>query len=134
MDKLRKGLTMIPPLTLSLLTFLAILWLTLAPKPLGEEPPSLFEGADKVVHAIMFGGFAWMIDIDYQRRHGWKPLKLRLAADAAFFSFCLGVIIECMQRNMDLGRGFDPFDIIADGCGCILAVAFQMICQKKWSV
>ena len=33
-----------------------ILFLTLLPRPLGEEDFQLFEGADKVVHFIMFGG------------------------------------------------------------------------------
>ena len=43
----------LPAWTLSIVCCLIILYLTLLPDPLNGNHVSLFEGADKVVHAIM---------------------------------------------------------------------------------
>ena len=39
-----------------MVVLIAIIYLTLFPQPLGENEVHLFEGADKIVHFIMFGG------------------------------------------------------------------------------
>ncbi len=44
---------------------LAILWLTLAPKPLPDSDVHWFEGADKVVHGCMFGGLFFVMGLDW---------------------------------------------------------------------
>ena len=74
MDKIRNLLSRFPGWLFTVLTILIILWLTLMPDPLGDDAPSLFPGADKLVHAIMFGFLTTMIMLDRQRRNRWKEL------------------------------------------------------------
>lgn len=125
LDRLPKGL-------LSLITFLAILWLTLAPKPLGDEPPSLFPGADKVVHGIMFGGFASMLMLDWQRKHHWCKVNWIRVILSASVSSILGILIEIAQAHMGLGRGFEYADIIADTIGAFTFALIFLYLQNFW--
>ena len=134
MDRIRVFLRRLPPMTLSLLTAGAILWLTLAPKPLGEEPPRLFEGADKIAHAIMFGGLAMMMLLDWQRRNGWLPVTFPRAFLVALISSAFGGIIEISQAEMGLGRGFEWGDIVADTLGAFIFSGCWMWWQKYWVI
>ena len=133
MERLRRALSILPPWMFSVLTFLTIMWLTLAPKPLGDNPPQLFPGADKIVHAIMFWGFATMIDLDFQRKNGWRKISLYVILLASAISFGVGILVEYLQLNMGMGRGFETNDIIADCCGCIVAAIDWIEFQKYWS-
>ncbi len=131
MSKLRSILTKLPPWCLSVLCLLAILWLTLAPKPLGDLEPPLFEGADKVVHAIMFGGMTAMLILDRIRRNNWSPASSTFVWNAAFASALLGVLIEVAQHLMGLGRGFDKYDIYADFDGACLTALIVLWWQHR---
>ncbi|MDE7114969.1 MAG: VanZ family protein, partial [Muribaculaceae bacterium] len=102
-------------------TVAVILWLTLVPRPLGDMKPELFPGADKVVHAIMFGGLALMILTDCSRSRGWHRLSLLSVITAAAVSTLFGIVIELLQREMDLGRSYDFYDILADAAGAVTA-------------
>lgn len=129
---MRQRISSLPPWTFSVLTLLVICWLTLFPKPFGEESPQLFEGADKVVHALMFGGLSIMILLDYQRRHNWMLIKWTGVALASILSFLIGVGIEYLQLAMSLGRGFEIGDIIADAVGSLLAANLWLIFQASF--
>ncbi len=126
---LQKYLTRLCPGILSSVVFMTILWLTLAPHPLPESDVTMFEHADKVVHALMFGGmfFALIIDRElwWQRRYeqtgrmprgNFRPLFL-MALSVIFY----GGLIELLQGWMHLGRGCDPLDFMADITGVILS-------------
>lgn len=102
------------------MTVASILWLTLAPDPLGDDAPRLFPGADKVAHAIMFGFLTAMVLLDRQRKNGWAPVSAPSAWGAAAFSTALGVAIEVAQLMMALGRGFEVADMAADAAGAAL--------------
>lgn len=132
MERARQILSRFPAHIFSLVTFLVILWLTLAPRPLGEEPPRFFEGADKIVHAIMFGGFSWTLLLDWQRKHGWKKVFPYRGLVYALGSALLGIAIEFTQAGMGLGRGFEYADIIADTAGAFIFTWIWMILQKFW--
>lgn len=108
---------------------LAILWLTLAPKPFGDQPVHAFPGADKVVHACMFGGLMFLAEFDrarykIKRRHlnaeaalAQRPTAVVIAA--AIIGF--GGAIELIQGVMHLGRGADWMDWLADMAGVAIA-------------
>lgn len=134
MERIRRGLSILPAWMLSIVTLLAILWLTLAPKPLGENPPPLFPGADKLAHGIMFGGFTFLILLDWQRKHGWKETGWVFAFLSATLSAALGILVEFAQANMGLGRGFEYGDMIADTVGAYFFAFIWMILQGTWSV
>ncbi len=98
-----------------------ILFLTLLPRPLGEEDFQLFEGADKVVHFIMFGGLTGTFL--YDRWRCGRPLTLCQALLAVAVSAMFGVIVELLQSSMHLGRtGNDLADILANTLGAFTAI------------
>ena len=121
-------------MVLTAITTIAILWLTLAPKPLGDDPPSLFPGADKIVHAIMFGGFAAMLLLDWQRKHQWRNVSVKRALISACLASAFGILIEIAQFYMGLGRGFEFFDILADIAGAWFFSYIYIFFQKFWAL
>lgn len=115
---------------LTAVCIIAILWLTLASKPLGDNDIQLFPHADKVAHAIMFGGFAFCILIDCMRKHNWERCTWRVGIVAVICSVSLGIITEILQQSMHIGRSGDPIDLLADSAGAILT-AFAFCCQRN---
>ena len=132
MERMRKKLAALPPWTFSFLTVILILWLTLAPKPLGDEPPQLFPGADKVVHAIMFGFLTVVLLTDFQRRRLWRSLRWKVVIFFILISSAFGSLIEVCQLKMGMGRGFEWEDIIADSAGAIICGVIWGFLQSKW--
>lgn len=116
-----------PPWTLTGFCLAAILWLTLASKPLGDNEIELFPHADKVAHAIMFGGFTFCILIDWIRKRGWRRCGWKVAVAACVISIGLGILTEFLQQSMQAGRSGDPLDLLADSIGSILVTAFFSI-------
>ena len=132
MERIRRSLSLLPVWLFSIITLLAILWLTLAPKPLGDNPPPLFPGADKLAHGIMFGGFAAMMLLDWQRKHRWRKVWWQRALVCAILSSLLGILIEYAQANMGFGRGFEYPDMVADTIGAFSVAILWMLLQRLW--
>ncbi|MDE6377633.1 MAG: hypothetical protein K2K72_02700 [Duncaniella sp.] len=104
-----------------ILVLALILYLTLAPHPLGEEELPLFPGADKLAHFIMFGTLTGAFIFDRWRFD--RPVGVKTALCVALGSALLGVGVELMQNYMELGRtGNDPLDALANAAGAFLAV------------
>lgn len=123
MKTLKQLLDKLPPWTLTTVCFLAICWLTLAPHPLPDNDIPLFSGADKIAHAIMFGGFTLCIILDWNRRHGW-PLTIKKADwYAPVFASVFGIVTELLQKEMHAGRSGDVWDFVADITGAFLVCA-----------
>ncbi len=102
------------------LVVLAILYLTLVPRPLpdaGVEIP----GLDKVVHAVMFGGLAFVACIDEaQRRRGsFGQVARGKAWFIALLSAVFGGLVEIAQMAMGAGRSGDLLDFVADCAGAV---------------
>lgn len=118
----RKIIDFIPVYQPTVAVLVAILYLTLLPQPLGEEDISLFDGADKVVHFIMFGGLTGTYIFDRFRIS--RKLNLKGALRVALCSSLLGAVIEYMQYAMQMGRtGNDIYDAMANTAGAFCAVA-----------
>ena len=132
MEQIRHSLSILPPWLFSIITLIAIFWLTLSPKPLGENPPALFPGADKLAHGLMFGGFVAMILLDWQRKHQWQKIPLKFALVCSVVSTLLGIIIEFAQANMHLGRGFEYPDMAADTIGAFIVAILWIYLQRYW--
>lgn len=119
---------LIPTFLASGLCLAVILWLTLAPDPVGETHVSLFPGADKVVHACMFGGLTLCFCLDYVK---WKKQPTE-DPTATFFlcgliAACIGIGIEFLQEAMSLGRSFELWDMVSDTAGAL--IAFLIVAQ-----
>lgn len=127
MENIKHFLQKLPPWILSIVCFLAICWLTLASKPLGDNDIPLFPGADKIAHAIMFGGFTLCIIIDSLRSKGWPsyPANARIFLYAPDLPCIMGIATEILQREMHAGRSFELGDMISDITGAFLvAIGF----------
>ena len=131
-DNIKRRLSRLPGWLFSTITLLAILWLTLAPKPLGDDAPQLFPGADKLVHGIMFGFFAGMMLFDFQRRNKWEFIIFPFCMLFGLISDIVGILIEIAQLKMDMGRGFEYADIISDCVGSLVVSASWYPLQRFW--
>lgn len=111
----------IPSYQPTLAVAIVILYLTLFPKPLGEEDVMMFPGFDKVGHFCMFGGMAGIFM--YDRWRIGRPLGLRGAWTAVFAAIAFGAVCERLQFVMQLGRsGNDLWDILANTLGAIASL------------
>lgn len=106
----------------SMLTGAVILYMCLDSDPVGGVDLMWFPGADKVVHAVMFGGLAGAMCFDWQRCHRHEGLiGWRRVAGYALASLVFGIVIEELQGLMGLGRSADIWDAVGDGAGCLIA-------------
>lgn len=121
----------LPPFTLTIIVTAAVLYLTLVPKPLPDNDIEWFEGADKVVHAIMMLAVTGCLGIDYLRRYGKRELQAPALLITVFVlaTGVFGGIIEVIQGWMGLGRGEDIMDFIAD---CVGALTGGFISLVLW--
>ncbi|MDE6551684.1 MAG: VanZ family protein, partial [Muribaculaceae bacterium] len=131
MTTLKRLLDKLPPWTLTIVCFLAICWLTLAPHPLPDNDLPLFPGADKIAHAIMFGGFTLCIILDWNRRHGWPTAIRKPDYYAPFYAELLGIVTELLQQKMNAGRSGDTSDLIADTAGSFLVCGAVCLYKKS---
>jgi len=106
----------------TILSLTLILWLTLAPKPVGNHHFHLFVGADKCVHAFLFAllGFAFIAE-----RGAGRTIARNVALTAFGAIACLGAVIEIAQEMMGLGRTFEWADIMADASGAAAGIAIS---------
>lgn len=134
MEKLRNILRKVPTGLLSGVTLAVILWLTLAPHPTGDLDLPLFPGADKVVHALMFGFLGFVILLEMMKRLNWKPLSLVTIGAVAFIISAFGVGIEFAQRAMGMGRGLEILDMLADAAGAFTAAGVWAAVQDAFAL
>lgn len=99
----------------------AIFYLTLVPKPLPDNDMMLIPGMDKIVHAIMFGGLTLTAGVDMARRsHELTPVASRGLVSIVIIVALFGGAIEIAQDAMNLGRGGDLLDWLADMAGAVV--------------
>lgn len=120
-----KAIRIIPKGVCTLLTTALILWLTLAPHPVGDLDVPLFPGIDKVVHAIMFGWLTLMLCLDINKFTDKTP-SVRAVWMSAIAASLSGIGIEWLQNATELGRSFELADIGADCGGALLAAIIAL--------
>lgn len=104
----------------TLCVLVVIIYLTLTPAPL-ENDIQWWEGTDKIVHFLMFGGLTGTVLLD--RLRAGRPCTLRSAWGVAICCILLSIVIETLQAILPINRsGNDPFDILANALGCITAI------------
>ena len=130
MERFRNLIGKIPTGLLSGITVAIILWLTLAPHPAGDLDLPLFPGADKVVHALMFGFLTVVVLLETMKRHKWQPVSLVEIGVISFICALFGIGIEILQHAMGLGRSFEILDILADSAGAMAAGGLWAMLQE----
>lgn len=131
MEKFSNFLTRLPAYCLSILCSIIILYLTLVPNPLPDNRLQLIPGMDKIVHAIMFGGFVLCLGVDYRRKHPFSKLSVKKMISYICFGIFFGAIVELLQYYMNVGRGGDYLDLASDAIGCII-FGFLIIPVNRW--
>ena len=125
-----KILDRIPRFLTSAVVTAGVLYLTLAPRPFGSVRIPLFEGADKVVHFMMFFAMAFAYHFDFRR--GKKPVDEARLMGWIFVSLsAFGGLIELAQWKMRMGRSGDWYDLLADIAGDVYGIILAWLKKKK---
>ena len=124
-----KILDRIPRFLTSAVVTAGVLYLTLAPRPFGSVRIPLFEGADKVVHFMMFLAMAFAYHFDFRR--GKKPVDEARLMGWIFVSLsAFGGLIELAQWKMRMGRSGDWYDLLAD-IGAVYGIILAWLISAK---
>lgn len=125
-----KILDRIPRFLTSAVVTAGVLYLTLAPRPFGSVRIPLFEGADKVVHFMMFLAMAFAYHFDFRR--GKKPVDEARLMGWIFVSLsAFGGLIELAQLKMRMGRSGDWYDLLADIAGAVYGIILAWLISAK---
>ncbi len=125
-----KILDRIPRFLTSAVVTAGVLYLTLAPRPFGSVRIPLFEGADKVVHFMMFFAMAFAYHFDFRR--GKKPVDEARLMGWIFVSLsAFGGLIELAQCKMRMGRSGDWYDLLADIAGAVYGIILAWLISAK---
>lgn len=125
-----KILDRIPRFLTSAVVTAGVLYLTLAPRPFGSVRIPLFEGADKVVHFMMFFAMAFAYHFDFRR--GKKPVDEARLRGWIFVSLsAFGGLIELAQWKMRMGRSGDWYDLLADIAGAVYGIILAWLISAK---
>lgn len=125
-----KILDRIPRFLTSAVVTAGVLYLTLAPRPFGSVRIPLFEGADKVVHFMMFFAMAFAYHFDFRR--GKKPVDEARLMGWIFVSLsAFGGLIELAQWKMRMGRSGDWYDQLADIAGAVYGIILAWLISAK---
>ena len=125
-----KILDRIPRFLTSAVLTAGVLYLTLAPRPFGSVRIPLFEGADKVVHFMMFFAMAFAYHFDFRR--GKKPVDEARLMGWIFVSLsAFGGLIELAQWKMRMGRSGDWYDLLADIAGAVYGIILAWLISAK---
>lgn len=126
-----KILDRIPRFLTSAVVTAGVLYLTLAPRPFGSVRIPLFEGADKVVHFMMFLAMAFAYHFDFRR--GKKPVdEARLMVWIFVSLSAFGGLIELAQWKMRMGRSGDWYDLLADIAGAVYGIILAWLISAKY--
>lgn len=116
-----------PRFMLSVVVLIAILCLTLDGDAMGVDV-GLFEGSDKVAHAIMFAGLSVVLCLDLQRADWSHCISWTRSVLVFAVASIIGVAVEFMQLYMPTGRSFEVEDMIADAVGALVGtLVFRLI-------
>ena len=125
-----KILDRIPRFLTSAVVTAGVLYLTLAPRPFGSVRIPLFEGADKVVHFMMFFAMAFAYHFDFRR--GKKPVDEARLMGWIFVSLsAFGGLIELAQWKMRMGRSGDWYDLLTDIAGAVYGIILAWLISAK---
>jgi len=123
-----EGALKIRYMLLVLLYCAGIFWLSAQPQP--PQPTLTFPGADKVYHALLFGGLGAVVSIGLRWSPPQKKPPLQFWAPVAFAAV-FGGIDETHQLFVP-DRAFDPLDLVADAAGPLLLQL--VLCGAVWRI
>ncbi|MDE6287826.1 MAG: VanZ family protein [Muribaculaceae bacterium] len=115
----RKILTFFSAWWPSMIVVAVILYATWVPKPLDPDDIPPIPEIDKIIHAVMMGGFVGALLFDIRRHRRDIVLSLRLVLKVALAVAVFSAVEEFVQGILPIGRPSDPLDLVADWIGVI---------------
>lgn len=115
------------------LVVIAILYLTIVPRPLPDDTINI-PGLDKLIHAVMFGGLAFVASIDKARRSrcSFTMPSSKAVVIIVFATILFGGAVEIAQMLTGLGRSADWIDFVADAAGVVAGAWIAIIVLRRW--
>lgn len=114
--------------------FFIVALLTLLP---GKDVPEVhwFDNIfqfDKLVHAVLFGGLAFLFSVPYFRAR--LPVKHKTNAFIRITLACIiwGITVEFIQKFFIPGRDFELMDWAADTIGALISLWLCIRIRKKY--
>lgn len=117
---MKKFINKIPSGLLSLITFVVIIYVSLDNNPFEINQVQLFEGADKIIHALMYGFLVMVMIYESSKFLYFEEPDFISYILLIMMSFLFSVSMELLQEIMEIGRHMDIYDIIANLRGIII--------------
>ena len=106
-----------------------MLGLSIMPASALAETPELFPHQDKVLHALIYGGWAVLLGWALQRQMRNRPKAWMVGI--VLIATAYGALMEILQGSLILiQRTCSWGDILANLAGAILGVGFFALCAK----
>lgn len=99
-----------------------IVYATINDNPTPDMDFNLFAHADKLIHAVMFGGLTGAVFFDRQRAHTTEPLTVAFKLKVCAVILVGAALDEWAQNAITASRQGDLYDWLADALG--IAVAY----------
>lgn len=100
-----------------------IAYVSLDGDPFDANRVKLFEGADKVIHAIMYFTLVSVMLFDSAKKRFPKKMSALVVLACATLAFAYSVLMEYLQDVMGIGRSASIYDAIANLIGVLLGCA-----------
>ncbi|MGM9803786.1 MAG: VanZ family protein [Muribaculaceae bacterium] len=130
MNHLAHLIKAMPNWMISIIVAIIIAYISLADDPLSISRVHLFNGADKVIHFILYFALCWALIFDYAKSR--LPHHTKINGELAFTctSIVFGLLMEVFQGHFSQFRCFDIYDVLANTFGAIVA----LILIKTWAM
>ena len=104
----------------SLIVACVIIYATWLPGSFQPDDLPKFPHFDKLIHAVMFGGFTGALIFD-NRRSGIEITR-KLLERVGMIAITCGAVDELVQGLLPIGRPWDRLDFLADLAGIVVAI------------
>ncbi len=130
---MKSFLRSIPAGTATIILLGIITYLSLADRPFGDTHISLFRGADKLVHILMYLVLDVVVLLDYTKHryphHTNDNISLAFTACVSLY----GLLMELAQLMMqETSRSYDIVDWYADTFGAVLGFFLARLWVCRW--
>ena len=107
-----------------------MLGLSIMPASALAETPELFPHQDKVLHALMYGGWAVLLGWALQRQMHNQPAAWMIGIVLVAATY--GALMEVLQGSVTwIQRTCSWGDMLANLAGAILGVGLFVLCARK---
>lgn len=129
---MKKLLKKLPVGLATFVTVCLVLYITLFPDPMHISGVKLFEGADKIIHFLMFLAIAVAIMFDYIKFRFPHHAKFERLLIICILTIFFGLLTEVLQNAMQLGRTGSTGDLFADALGAIAGLGITYSILDKY--